>query len=1207
MNPSTTVGRHALSTRFTATVRIACVGYPSRRELVHLFGQTLSSANLSVLESGSSSSKLAETMVSVWQAAFDSFTVEKQRHYRFTPRDLTAWVTGLLRYAACASAPGSGGGASKVGGGRRGGGGGDENAFAEIVVYEAMRIFSDRLVTAAEREKFTGVLHDSVRRVFPAFRAAADGGVFSALLVDSAALAEEAAVAAAEEGGDGIERRAARLLQRVPRERYVAILTEELHKVKRDGSEVEMLLFDELVENVAKVERVLCHDGEPWSAGSLLMVGRSGVGRQATMKLVTNALEVPLRTLAITRDFGPRQFKAELKDIMSVAGVEGKPIVLSLEDFQLASPTVLQSINSLLSGGEIPGLYSHDELEPLLAPLKELLREQGGSYTFRTPYDFFISRVVANLHVAMALDPTDPAFLTRCESNPALFSKCQVVWFGAWSERSLASIPALVLADLLQASGGATEKIGSARRSGASSKGGEEDDAEDGGGGSAQSAALAGLDMSSSERDALVAQMVAMHAAVARSAPDGNPAVEASNAGVVGGTPRDFISFLKAYRQLFVAKLQEVQQSKRRYESGLAKLQEAAETVDTLSTDARSQQITLAEKQKLADEAMTQITEAMVGASHRRKEVTALREEVHGKSVVATAAKADIEVQLKDIRPMLEEAQSQVGNIKSSNLKELRALRQPPIVAVHILSGVLLLMGNRDTSWASMRTMLGRRGVINDILQYDASAITPKTLAAAEEIVDEHSESFRKEAAERASSAVAPLAVWVKANIMFARVLQKVRPLQDQLDEATAVLKRSERELNVHETELGKLDATVAALKADFATRTREAEELKLALERTKETLEKASTLLGKLGGEQTRWAAESDKLQSVVSTLPQRVVLAAGFSTYLGRWPEDVRAHYSAAWENMGGDGGGGGGSGGGGRGGGGSKYDDDDGGYGSDGGGSGAGGRSPFRFTHLLSSESELLLWKTEGLPTDELSQQNAIVILHNKQRPPFIVDPSSAASTWLQRRLAAFAAATLERKKSGGRSRRGRGDQAKGRAQSGAGGDFGALEVVPTQHPRFINQVEMALRFGKTLVVTEVDGLEPVLFPIVRRDVVRQGSRLQIFFGDKFVDFHEDFRLFFTTRNPSPTLPPGAEALLTVVNFTVTRSGLEGQLLGAALQHERPELEQQKSALLQQEESFRLQLVELEDSLLRDLAASEGASRTRSLSILLMSLRC
>ena len=45
---------------------------------------------------------------------------------------------------------------------------------------------------------------------------------------------------------------------------------------------------------------------------------------------------------------------------------------------------------------------------------------------------------------------------------------------------------------------------------------------------------------------------------------------------------------------------------------------------------------------------------------------------------------------------------------------------------------------------------------------------------------------------------------------------------------------------------------------------------------------------------------------------------------------------------------------------------------------------------------------------------------------------------------------------------------------------------------------------------------------------------------------------------TRNPEPDIPPDAAGLVTVVNFTVTRSGLEGQLLGIAIQHEQPELE-------------------------------------------------
>jgi hypothetical protein len=42
------------------------------------------------------------------------------------------------------------------------------------------------------------------------------------------------------------------------------------------------------------------------------------------------------------------------------------------------------------------------------------------------PYEFFVSRVVANLHVVVSMDPTHPRFSVRCESNPALYNKCTV-------------------------------------------------------------------------------------------------------------------------------------------------------------------------------------------------------------------------------------------------------------------------------------------------------------------------------------------------------------------------------------------------------------------------------------------------------------------------------------------------------------------------------------------------------------------------------------------------------------------------------------------------------------------------------------------------------------------------------------------------------------------------------------------------------------
>ncbi len=58
-----------------------------------------------------------------------------------------------------------------------------------------------------------------------------------------------------------------------------------------------------------------------------------------------------------------------------------------------------------------------------------------------------------------------------------------------------------------------------------------------------------------------------------------------------------------------------------------------------------------------------------------------------------------------------------------------------------------------------------------------------------------------------------------------------------------------------------------------------------------------------------------------------------------------------------------------------------------------------------------------------------------------------------------------------------------------------------------------------------------------------------------------------------------------------MTITRSGLEGQLLGVTLQHEKPELETKKKQLLLQEEEQKMQLAELERLLLTELASSEG----------------
>jgi len=46
-----------------------------------------------------------------------------------------------------------------------------------------------------------------------------------------------------------------------------------------------------------------------------------------------------------------------------------------------------------------------------------------------------------------------------------------------------------------------------------------------------------------------------------------------------------------------------------------------------------------------------------------------------------------------------------------------------------------------------------------------------------------------------------------------------------------------------------------------------------------------------------------------------------------------------------------------------------------------------------------------------------------------------------------------------------------------------------------------------------------------------------------GDKSVDYNPAFRLYLTTRDQFVDIPPNCSSLVTVVNYTVTKSGLEG----------------------------------------------------------------
>ena len=92
------------------------------------------------------------------------------------------------------------------------------------------------------------------------------------------------------------------------------------------------------------------------------------------------------------------------------------------------------------------------------------------------------------------------------------------------------------------------------------------------------------------------------------------------------------------------------------------------------------------------------------GATDQKAEMEELKKQAADENRKLEKRKVEIDAELAEINPLVEEAKAAVGNIKSETLGEIRSLRAPPDVIRDILEGVLKLMGIQDTSWVSMKT-----------------------------------------------------------------------------------------------------------------------------------------------------------------------------------------------------------------------------------------------------------------------------------------------------------------------------------------------------------------------------------------------------------------------------------------------------------------------------------------------------------------------
>lgn len=109
-------------------------------------------------------------------------------------------------------------------------------------------------------------------------------------------------------------------------------------------------------------------------------------------------------------------------------------------------------------------------------------------------------------------------------------------------------------------------------------------------------------------------------------------------------------------------------------------------------------------------------------------------------------------------------------------------------------------------------------------------------------------------------------------------------------------------------------------------------------------------------------------------------------------------------------------------------------------------------------------------------------------------------------------------------------------------------------------YLDSIERAVANGDCLLLENIgETIDPVLDNLLGRLTIKKGRYIKI--GDKEVEYHSRFRMIIQTKLANPHYKPEMQAQATLINFTVTRDGLEDQLLAEVVATERPDLEKTK----------------------------------------------
>ncbi|KAL3320549.1 Dynein heavy chain 8, axonemal [Cichlidogyrus casuarinus] len=601
-------------------------------------------------------------------------------------------------------------------------------------------------------------------------------------------------------------------------------------------------------------------------------------------------------------------------------------------------------------------------------------------------------------------------------------------------------------------------------------------------------------------------------------------------------TPKSYLSFIGGYKEIYSSKLKEIGLLADRMNTGLDKLVEATISVNKLSEELVVKEKELDVANKKAELVLAEVTSKASAAQKVKEQVQVVKDKAQVLVDAISADKAQAEGKLEAARPAMEEAEAALETIKPAHISTVRKLGKPPHLIMRIMDCVLILFQKRmdpvtpdperpspKPCWGEALKLMGNSAFLNGLLNFPKDSINDEMVELMEPYFN--MEDFTMEKAKSVCGDVAGLCSWTKAMASFFSINKEVLPLKANLAVQENRLRVAMEELGEAQQTLDNKQKELDIVQAEYDAAMAEKQALLEDAEGCRRKMSNASALINGLSGEKTRWTEASLTFKQQINLLVGDVVLATAFLSYNGPFNQEFRSLLSSQWRkelvqrNI--------------------PFSDD------------------LNIISMLVDNATLSDWSVQGLPSDELSIQNGLVVTR-ATRYPLLIDPQGQGKAWILKKEAK-----------------------------------NDLQVTSLNNKYFRTHLEDALSLGRPLLLEDVnEELDPALDNVLEKNFIKSGSTFKVKVGDKECDLMNGFKLYITTKLPNPSYTPEVYAKTSIIDFTVTMRGLEDQLLGLVILTEKAELEAGRVQLMEEVAANKRKMQELEDNLLYRLTSTKGS---------------